>query len=862
MDHLPSVERPSYLIPQVLYLCRDDFDDFNIEDFIITEDFIKYPEKLGFVMEPSDLIQRNLHELNPFLQEWLYFGLLAKVWSLQKIRVNKSDFIRRNAKGELVITSQRLKWYISRWLKPRKLDFADQLILMTELQVVMRRVYQYTEALDASEFYGNNPNVELSVHGALFLSLILLQEAIQVMSHSWFGCDVEDLAAGLPAKDLMFLKVKLRANHWCESHIETYSNIASGLYFLGLLPPRRERNHSNCSRAACMANQIDLDTYRTQHITECPGCDFLGVDPIEVGRILCAGHIPVVMLTVRGDQYSLKVHSSQHRQRYVAVSHVWSDGLGNPSKNSLPLCQLRRLADLCGQADNPTYRFYELRNRLEGNTWATWCLKIGIVLWEWCIVLWSIFTSLTRYVQPSSRSGIGKSTFRETRFWIDTLCVPVVDRSSDSRTQSDVLAFRKHAIHKMKDTYKGAEEVLVLDSHLQTLGYTAYEAMVGLSLCDWMTRLWTLQEAAFGGFHVFWQFSNAVVFNGGIAFFCYENVTLSPASVLQARTPVQILTQILLIWSIWPRGDNSIFRFGEASPTARLNLLIHFLGSRSTSKPRDETVCIEAMIGTDHLSGFGEPFEPDQGYSPLETLLKKFHRSLPSGVLFVPGVRGTTQGMRWAPKSFLSCPSRDDDLLSIFQNAVLPTMLETVPSVFLKALETFWKLVFYLEDPTAPLNYLTSATVMRIPRWASLRDDGLCCRLDGWVFTRSNRIKKNKDVVHMVGHKTDQALVFWTFTRWCSLIDENATLPDDWLDGSIAVLWRPQTPVMARQGVLVKLSETSSWDEEYVRIYYQYRVEARPSRVRGQRSSDWEARFNNEEITRAIEKNDQGWCVD
>ena len=477
------------------------------------------------------------------------------------------------------------------------------------------------------------------------------------------------------------------------------------------------------------------------------------------------------------------------------------------------------------------------------------------------MVLWSILSSLTTYGRPSSPSGIGKSTFRETRFWIDTLCVPVVDRSSDSRTQSVVLALRKLAIHKMKDIYKGAEEVLVLDSHLQILGYTAYEAMIGLLFCDWMTRLWTLQEAAFGGMHVFFQFSNAVVFNVGIASFCYENTTSSPASVLQYRTPVQILNQIVLIWSIWPResGEGSIFRLGKASPTARLNLLIHFLGSRSTSKPGDETVCVEAMIGTDHLGGFGKPV---QGCSPLETLLKKFHRSLPSGVLFMPGVRGTTQGMRWAPKSFLSYPSREDDLVTLLIIAVWPIMLEMIPSVFLKAVEMFWKSHFYLEYPTAPANYLGSATAIRIPRWAFLRDDGFCCRLDSWVFKCSNRIRKNNNDVHMVGHKTDQALVFWTFTRWCSLIDENATLPDDWLDGSIAVLWRPEMPAGVRQGVLVKLAETSSWDEEYVRVYYQCRVEARLSLVRGQRSLDWKARFNNEEITRAIEKNDQGWCVD
>jgi len=137
------------------------------------------------------------------------------------------------------------------------------------------------------------------------------------------------------------------------------SNVPSGLYFLGLLPPRRKKDHSHCSRAACVANQIDLDTYETQYTTECPGCDFLGVDPDEVSCVLCTGYIPVVTFAERGDQHSLKVHSGQQRPRYAAISHVWSDGLGNSSSNSLPLCELCRLANLFGQVDNLSHQVHE-----------------------------------------------------------------------------------------------------------------------------------------------------------------------------------------------------------------------------------------------------------------------------------------------------------------------------------------------------------------------------------------------------------------------------------------------------------------------------------------------------------------------
>ena len=37
---------------------------------------------------------------------------------------------------------------------------------------------------------------------------------------------------------------------------------------------------------------------------------------------------------------------------YVALSHIWADGLGNPFKNSLPLCQLNRLQNAVKNLQN------------------------------------------------------------------------------------------------------------------------------------------------------------------------------------------------------------------------------------------------------------------------------------------------------------------------------------------------------------------------------------------------------------------------------------------------------------------------------------------------------------------------------
>jgi hypothetical protein len=47
-------------------------------------------------------------------------------------------------------------------------------------------------------------------------------------------------------------------------------------------------------------------------------------------------------------------HDSPECSGYIAFSHVWSHGRGNPSINRMPLCQLERLARLASQGRKTT----------------------------------------------------------------------------------------------------------------------------------------------------------------------------------------------------------------------------------------------------------------------------------------------------------------------------------------------------------------------------------------------------------------------------------------------------------------------------------------------------------------------------
>src|SRR3984885_1142300 len=72
------------------------------------------------------------------------------------------------------------------------------------------------------------------------------------------------------------------------------------------------------------------------------------------------GQIPLFAISGSDDDIHIHVVPSETTKKYVAISHVWSDGLGNPEENSLPRCQLqflqKRLVNLEGLGSDPSHR--------------------------------------------------------------------------------------------------------------------------------------------------------------------------------------------------------------------------------------------------------------------------------------------------------------------------------------------------------------------------------------------------------------------------------------------------------------------------------------------------------------------------
>lgn len=171
-----------------------------------------------------------------------------------------------------------------------------------------------------------------------------------------------------------------------------------------------KQDHSGCSADECKNENVDNNTYQTRHAPECDGrlCPFVPQEPGGPGssasdiisRCVLDNCIPVISLIERPNCkpfLSIKPYqttqfaAAQKRRRqasdswsrqarrehvvglstldcedatdrgkpsiqssetgllhvpYIAISHVWSQGLGNHRTNAIPVCQFRRLQHL------------------------------------------------------------------------------------------------------------------------------------------------------------------------------------------------------------------------------------------------------------------------------------------------------------------------------------------------------------------------------------------------------------------------------------------------------------------------------------------------------------------------------------
>ena len=295
---------------------------------------------------------------------------------------------------------------------------------------------------------------------------------------------------------------------------------------------------ANICRAGASVTSGQVTRHDTRHVNASCGCEFLCVDEDQLANCLKEGCLPLLRIREETDldKLSIEVVASTDSTSYVALSHVWADGLGNPTATALPRCQLSRLKALIDNLD-------------------------------------------FEYVDMSIASD-DPDAAPEMLLWCDTLCCPVVSEEA-----------HKMALKQMYRTYDEANVVLVLDRSLisqRVGGMRVDEACLRITTSRWMTRLWTLQEGALPARKnkIWFQFTKTAL----------PGLTLYNHLVKVSKTDIR---RRGLVDGLIGRFHTFTTLFDLQSRGAQMRDIMRGLFYRSVTVPSDEPLIIATLLALD-----------------------------------------------------------------------------------------------------------------------------------------------------------------------------------------------------------------------------------------------------------------------
>ncbi|KAF2267175.1 hypothetical protein CC78DRAFT_566334 [Lojkania enalia] len=433
-------------------------------DFKGLDDF---PVRLGFGNSPWTTLEETPTKAASVLQSWLYFALL-------------SEFLQSHVNPEdLSCYDQRQPFFRKITLKP----VTSRLVHSNRKDEIGRR---YSLVKGANRLLRSIESIPLCQSNTTPVAEVTLSIRLLLLALWPYS--------GQPALSFRphpLISKRLKDNGWCPSHIrriESLNDTVTGYYLSCLRRPNPQGfSHIHCPTTNCQASSTTLSKdYVSQHTHKnLVSCSLVHVSQDSIRDIIRVGGIPLVWIDESSSGApQLHVRSATARDNYIAISHVWSDGLGNPQSNALPMCQVKKLARYLTQLPHPSTQGVEEEFR---STYSFGPISIDI----------------------GRLSLICRLSARPILFWMDTLCIPISTNANDIETNE----LKKKAINQMALIYGRASQVLVLDSSLQQSRLSVMnnnELLARIAFSNWMGRSWTLQEGALSPF-VYFQFADGAI---------------------------------------------------------------------------------------------------------------------------------------------------------------------------------------------------------------------------------------------------------------------------------------------------------------------------------------------------------------
>jgi len=635
MDHLPTAPNPIW-VARVPYLSRQEYDCL---------EFSSYPARMGWDKERllrGDLTEHPAEDTAAFLQTWLYFGVMHETL---RVSLRREEFTVLDDSGYALVSTKNLPSLINSAQKNLRLtarvtSLAGFWSLLPKVSACLEEVARFLRHHVWNR--GHVPPLNRISQDALpdeiLLSILVLIETIDATySHftnpnksAWlpYTPDVEYQSTARGLSPLLLEKLKDNGHCWNDIDRLLRSCNNSALYYASTLPRSPQKvDHNRCSMQSCIANNIDENSYLTKHVPGCVGgCLFKGPEPEKLKAILRQGLIPVINITNTPEFNDIEVEVTSVTKRsianpFVAISHVWSDGLGNPHQNQLPVCQLRRLQRLADSS-------YNAKHISSPSTYFHTAVTRQVPYNGWAHKFHGIKPSEYAY-----KKVVGSR--RQISFWMDTLCVPL-DREA-----------RSLAISRLRDVYLNANSVLVLDAELEVLTaqMSDRELLVRMHTSGWMRRMWTLQEGALGAWNLQIQLSDGTFGVGGSAARLWSK-WWSQSFVTDAvdEHVANFFDEFAHLKKAFDK-PRKLSDFDVPGQSNALEKALLAYSGRSTSKPKDSYICLAYMLAmkAEVVREISNLPEEDRTKRVLQEI-----PLLPPSMIFSPGRKLQEKGYRWA----------------------------------------------------------------------------------------------------------------------------------------------------------------------------------------------------------------------
>ncbi|KIN08693.1 hypothetical protein OIDMADRAFT_175455 [Oidiodendron maius Zn] len=562
----PFYQGKSSSVRRVPYLCKERYDGSSWASYPSRQGRAVFSLTEGVAFNQIEAIHFmrvntiSLAEQESFLQTWLYFGLIAEFLGANStFNSSDSDLVDNNSlsisptvmsakdifdiiydtvlvqDGEsmfVVLDDAGLQKFVDITVSSMPKEPEAQMARYLHLNrcLAHAQVILITAPKDVS----HNIRFSIAAVGEVFMSFIIIslgpRNDPKVTARPWANHYLDDE-----------VNLSMIQNGWCPSDISRCMSLFSSFQSLNVinkmdksLPPRE---HTSCTDFVCHAYQINMDKYQVGHLGDgCECGETLVVDSEELTRILFQGdQIPLLRIVGGLQDMTIELVESTSDSKYIAISHVWADGLGNPFANALHRCKLLHLRELVAAVAEKTN------------------------------------------LEQDSRD------ISATLIWIDTLCCPASDGEG-----------KRKGIEKIYNVYEKAEHVLVLDSCL--MSYAAEpqdisERALRIFTSPWMRRLWTLQEGALAK-SLYFQFADGAVSLQSL----YTAFTQSMSRSLQHRcVGVDVIQEFFNITGFFHAALDHTLK----SMPQNMAYLDRSLKFRGVSVPTDEPLCIGALMRLD-----------------------------------------------------------------------------------------------------------------------------------------------------------------------------------------------------------------------------------------------------------------------